>query len=81
MWAVKEVLNHVLLKIVFKNSYQTTLTFEFHCSTELGCHFLLQGIFLTQELTQLSLHWQVDSLWLLGKPIEQGTIFNILYNL
>ena len=50
MWAVKEVLNHVLLKIVFKNSYQTTLTFEFHCSTELGCHFLLQGIFLTQEL-------------------------------
>ena len=27
-----------------------------------GCHFLLQGIFLTQGSNQCLLHWQVDSL-------------------
>jgi len=27
-----------------------------------GCHFLLQGIFLTQGLNPYHLHWQVDSL-------------------
>ena len=27
-----------------------------------GCHFLLQGIFLTQELNPHFLHWWVDSL-------------------
>ena len=27
-----------------------------------GCHFLLQGIFLIQGLNQCLLHWQVDSL-------------------
>ena len=26
-----------------------------------GCHFLLQGIFLTQILNLSLLHWQVDS--------------------
>ena len=34
-------------------------------NTGLGCHFLLQGIFLTQELNPLLLclpHWQADSL-------------------
>ena len=28
----------------------------------MDCHFLLQGIFLTQELNPNLLHWQVDSL-------------------
>jgi len=28
----------------------------------MGCHFLLQGIFLTQGLNPCLLHWQVDSL-------------------
>ena len=28
----------------------------------MGCHFLLQGIFLTQGLNQHLLHWQADSL-------------------
>ena len=28
----------------------------------MGCHFLLQGIFLIQELNLRLLHWQVDSL-------------------
>ena len=34
-------------------------------NTEVGCHFLLQGIFLTQELNLpllCLLHWQADSL-------------------
>ena len=28
----------------------------------MGFHFLLQGVFLTQELNPYHLHWQVDSL-------------------
>ena len=28
----------------------------------MGCHFLLQGIFLTQGETPSLLHWQADSL-------------------
>ena len=31
-------------------------------NTRVGCHFFLQGIFLTQELDRGLLHWQVDSL-------------------
>ena len=43
-------------------------------NTGVGCHFLLQRIFLTQELNLdllCLLHWQVDSLPLshLGSPI------------
>ena len=30
--------------------------------TGVGCHFLLQGIFLTQESALCLLHWQVDAL-------------------
>ena len=30
-------------------------------NTGVGCHFLLQGIFLTQGLNPRPLHWQVDS--------------------
>ena len=42
--------------------------------SRVGCHFLLQGIFLTQELNPSLLHllhWQVDSLPLhyLGSPL------------
>ena len=43
-------------------------------NTGVGCHFLLQEIFPTQELNLHLLHWQVDSLPLshLGGPkIEQ----------
>ena len=31
-------------------------------NTGVGCHFLLQGIILSQELNLCLLHWQVDSL-------------------
>ena len=34
-------------------------------STGAGCHFLLQGIFLTQGSNLHLLHWQVDSSWAL----------------
>ena len=39
-------------------------------NTRVGCHFLLQGIFLTQGLNTRLLHWQADSLLLsyLGSP-------------
>ena len=33
-----------------------------HKNTGVGCHFLLQGIFPTQELNSPLLHWQMDSL-------------------
>ena len=36
---------------------------NFSCkNTRLGCHSLLQGIFLTQGSNQCLLHWQTDSL-------------------
>ena len=36
---------------------------DFLCkNTGVGCHFLLQGIFLTQGLNSYLPHWQVDSL-------------------
>ena len=39
----------------------------------MGCHFLLQGIFLTQGSSLCLLHWQTDSLPLhhLGRPVEE----------
>ena len=42
-------------------------------NTGVGCHFLLQGIFLTQESNQHLLHCQADSLLLShkGSPITQ----------
>ena len=38
-------------------------------STGAGCHFLLQGIFLTRGLNLLLLHWQVGSLSLCHETI------------
>ena len=45
-----------------------------------GCHFLLQGIFLTQGLNPSLLHWQADSLLLShqGYPL---VIYHDLKNL
>ena len=42
-------------------------------NTRVGCHFLLQGIFLTQRLNLCLLHWQVGSLPLnhVGSPHNQ----------
>ena len=41
-------------------------------NTRMGCHFLLQGIFLTQGLNPHLLPWQADSLPLshLGSPVK-----------
>ena len=50
-----------------------------------GCHSLFQGIFLTQRLNPLLVHWQVDSLPLshLGSPLETmlflPSLFLVLY--
>ena len=38
-------------------------------NTGVGCHFLLQGIFLTQKSNPRLLHWLVDSLPLSHKGI------------
>ena len=44
-------------------AYPTPLFMEFSRKYwRVGCHFLLQGIFLTQGLNICLLHWQADSL-------------------
>ena len=47
-------------------------------NTGVGCHFLLQGIFLTQGSNPSLLHWQVDSLLLShqGSPLKLITTYN-----
>ena len=56
-------------------AHQAPLSMEFsRQDTGVGCHFLLQEIFLTQELNPRLLHllhWQVDSFTTApsGKPI------------
>ena len=43
-------------------AHQTPLSMEFPGkNTGMGCHFLLQGIFPTQQLNLHLLHWQVVS--------------------
>ena len=53
-------------------------------NTEVGCHFLLQGIFSTQGSNLRLLHWQADSLLvshqvplvvLVMQEIEKDTLF------
>ena len=48
-------------------------------NTELGCHFLLQGIFLNQGSNLHLLHWQADSLpltpWEAFRSVAWGTQF------
>ena len=39
-------------------------------NTGVDCHFLLQGIFLTQELNQCLLHWQVGFASVSKPPVE-----------
>ena len=43
-------------------------------STGVGCHFLLQGIFLTQGWNPCVLHWQADSLPTLPPGKHSGLI-------
>ena len=42
----------------------------------MGCHFLLQGLFLMQGSNSCLLHWQVDSL----PPSHQGSPYRCLVN-
>ena len=51
-------------------------------NTRVGCHFLLQRIFLTQESNPRLLHWQAESLPIVspGKPRPQwATLNNKIY--
>ena len=51
-------------------AHQAPLSMEFSRQEHwrVGCHTLLQGIFLTQGLTLCLLHWQADSLPLSPSP-------------
>ena len=54
-----------LFAIPWTITLQEPLSMEFSKNTKVDCHFLLQGIFLTQGSNLLLLyllHWQVDSL-------------------
>ena len=44
---------------------------------EVGCHALLQGVFLTPGLNLCLLAWQADSLP--SEPQESPTVFSALY--
>ena len=59
-------------------AYQASLSMRFPGkSTGVGCHFLFQGIFLTQESNPrflCLLHWQVDSLPLSHQRSPSGLI-------
>ena len=44
-------------------------------NTGVGCHFLLQGIFLTQGLNPHLLHWQADSHWAHREAPASGISF------
>ena len=48
-------------------------------NTGVGCHFVLQGIFLTQGLNPRLLHWQVDSLPLSHLGILYEEVDNYLF--
>ena len=45
-------------------------------NTGVGCHFFLQGIFLTQGLNPHLLHWQEDSLLLNHQISPRRNIYN-----
>ena len=51
-------------------------SFFFFFLTGVGCHFLLQGIFLTQGSTWHLLHWQTDSLPLNHQGNPSVTVIN-----
>ena len=76
-----QVLSSLLFSLqVVSDSFVTPWTVPCHAlllwdfsgkTTRVGCHFLLQGIFPTQESNPGLLHWHVDSLPVshLGSPI------------
>ena len=61
---VARMLSHVQrFETLWSIAHQAPLSMDFlGKSTGAGCHFLLQGIFLTQGLNLCLLPWQVDSL-------------------
>ena len=59
-------------------AHQVALSMRFsRQDTGVGCHFLLQGVFLTQELSfhlLYFLHWQVNYLALPGNYVPPNSI-------
>ena len=63
------MLSHLSCVWFFETPWTVAPTRRFLCpcdspgkNTGVGCHFLLQGIFLTQKLNPRLLRWQADSL-------------------
>ena len=48
-------------------------------NTKVGCHFLLQGILLSQGLNPHILHWYMDSLLL--SHLHQIIVFSLFYSI
>ena len=73
-FVVVQSLSHVRLFLtLWTTAHQPPLSMDFPGkSPGAGCHFLLQGIFLSQGLNLGLLHWQVDSLPLShqGNPLH-----------
>ena len=63
LFVIVQLLSHVSLSTPWTVVRQALLSLEFSGkNTGMGCHFLLQRIFLTQGLNSHLLHWQKDSL-------------------
>ena len=60
---------------------QGSLSMEFMPGkdTGVGCHFLLQGIFLTQRSNPHLLHWQADSLPLSHQEAQNLYVYTYRY--
>ena len=58
-----QLLSHIwLFATPWTGAHQTPLSMRFlRQNTGVGCHFLLQGIFLTQGSNLSLLHWQADA--------------------
>ena len=55
-------------------THQASLSMGLSQQQWVGCHFLLQGIFLTQGSNVQLLHWQMDSLPL-EPPMKPGKLY------
>jgi len=73
MCAVCSVTQSCLTVTQWTVAHQALCSWDFPGkNTEVGCHFLLQGIFPTWGLNPHLLHWQADSLPLShqGSPVD-----------
>ena len=76
-----QLLSHVrLCTTLWTVAHQAPLSMGFsRQDSGVGCHFVLQGIFLTQGLNLCLLHWQVDSIPLSHLGILYEEVDNYLF--